>query len=389
MRTLDNLETDTGVVDAPDEPRETVESPRGEVLDDADRRRDSLETDTRVVDASDAPREIPETENMAESPRGQVLDDPERRREESAESRQRVEGDWDERPFKVDREELGRFDLKRAGLPDMSIESAAKYIEEHRASRPWLAMADRACPETRRIIAALDAAGGHAHIRHEGWVTEEANRRRVSHREDPAQLDPEKRELSIDGLRPNDPLHNCRTTATRITDPDAFATAFVRGVAHPKVREALDKPTGSSKWPGEVAIPISDLLGPDYYRLCKGWRLDPGDGSMKAAVGKRDDWVEKRADGCKPDVPAPRAAPVPTFSGGDIVFAFAPDHSEKRYGVVTMFPRPAHQQPDVPLENQIKEQRDGTVLLGASSERPVCHAHRDRDDLPRPRELPS
>ena len=139
-----------------------------------------------------------------------------------------------ERPFKVDREELGRFDLKRAGLPDMSIESAAKYIDEHRASRPWLAMTDRASPEARRIIAAMDAAGGHAHIRHEGWVTEEANRRRVAYREDPAQLDPEKRTLGIDGLRPNDSPHRCRTTATRITDPDAFATAFVRGVEHLK-----------------------------------------------------------------------------------------------------------------------------------------------------------
>jgi hypothetical protein len=85
--------------------------------------RDTLETDTRVVDAPDAPREIPETENATESPRGEVLDDPEKRREESAELRQRVEGDWTSRPFKVDREELGRFDLKRAGLPDMGSRS--------------------------------------------------------------------------------------------------------------------------------------------------------------------------------------------------------------------------------------------------------------------------
>ena len=167
------------------------------------RARDSLETDTRVVDASDATRET------VESPRGQVLDDPERRREESAESRQRVEGDWDERPFKVDREELGRFDLKRAGLPDMSIDAAAKYIEENRDSRPWLAMTDRASPEARRIIAAMDAAGGHAHIRHEGWVTEEANRRRVAYLEDPAQLDAGKRNRVIDGLKQSDQPHWC------------------------------------------------------------------------------------------------------------------------------------------------------------------------------------
>ena len=114
--------------------------------------RDSLETDTRVVDAPDAPREIPETENAVESPRGQVLDDPERRREESAESQQRVDGHWQSRarPFKVDRAELAQFDLKRAGLQDMSIDAAAKYIEENRASRPWLAMTDHASPEARR-----------------------------------------------------------------------------------------------------------------------------------------------------------------------------------------------------------------------------------------------
>ena len=158
--------------------------------------RDRLETDTRVIDAPDVSRET------AESPRGEVLADPERRREESAESQQRVDGNGESRPFKVNRDELAGFDLKRAGLPDMSIDAAAKYIEENRASRPWLAMTDHASPEARRIIAAMDAAGGHAHIRHEGWVTEEANRRRVAYREDPAQLDPEKRELGIDGLRP-------------------------------------------------------------------------------------------------------------------------------------------------------------------------------------------
>jgi hypothetical protein len=307
--------------------------------------RDSLETDTRVVDAPDAPREIPETENAVESPRGQVLDDPERRREESAESQQRVEGDWDERPFKVDREELGRFDLKRAGLPDMTIESAAKYIEEHRASRPWLAMADRACPEARRIIAALDAAGGHAHIRHEGWVTEEENRSRVAYREDPAQLDQEKRSLGIDGLREDDQRHRSGEAATRITDPDAFVTAFVRGVEHPKVREALDRPTGSGRRPSEVLIPITDLLGPKGYRHCTGWRLEAVDENIDKALKDRSTWIKKTAEGRKPGVPEPQASPIPTFTGGAIVFAFARNDSEKRYEVVTMFPRPFQPQP--------------------------------------------
>ena len=193
-----------------------------------------------------------------------MLDEPQKRREESAESQQRVDGNPASRKFEVNRYELGRFDLKRAGLPDMSIESAAKYINEHRDSRPWLAMTDHASPEARRIIAAMDAVGGHAHIRHEGWVTEEANRRRVTHREDPAQLDPEKRALSIDGLRPNDKRHRCADIATRIKDPDAFATAFVHGVEHPKVREALDMTFN----PDDLA---QGSNGPDRGSAGAGW----------------------------------------------------------------------------------------------------------------------
>jgi hypothetical protein len=297
--------------------------------------RDSLETDTRVIDAPDVPRET------VESPRGQVLDDPEKRREESAELRQRVEGNGTSRPFKVNRAELGSFDLKRAGLPDMSIESAAKYIDQHRASRPWLAMTDRASPEATRIIAAMDAAGGHAHIRHEGWVTEEANRRRVAYREDPAQLDREKRSMSVDGLRPDGPLHWCRTTATRIADPDAFATAFARGVEHPKVREALSMPFDAADNPKRVTIPIAELLGVDGSDPCTGWRLEPAGGSMKAALDNRDKWIAARSEGRTPDVPEPRAAPVRSFQDGDMVFAFMRNNDEQRYEVVTMFARPA------------------------------------------------
>lgn len=238
---------------------------------------DSPETDTRVVDAPDEPRET------VEAPQNQVLDDPQRRREESAEARQRAEGNWDETPFKVDRKELERCDLKRAGLPDMTIESAAKYIEEHRATRPWLAMTDSACPETRRIIAAMDAAGGHAHIRHEGWVTEEANRCRVAYREDPAQLDPERRRQGIDGLQHDDQRHRSGDTATRVADPDAFATVFVRGVDHPKVREALNTPFDSPNRPNRVTIPIAELLGSDGNGRCTGWQLKPVDGDMDEA----------------------------------------------------------------------------------------------------------
>src|SRR3984885_1084161 len=300
------------------------------------RTRDSLETDTRVADA---PRENAEATDAVETPRGEVLDDPDRRREESAESQQRADGHWQWRPFKVDRSELGRFDLKRAGLPDMSIDAAAKYIEENRASRPWLSMTDRASPEARRIIAALDAAGGHAHIRHEGWVSEEANRRRVAYREDPAQLDPDKRSQGIDGLRPDGQRHRCADAATRIVDPDAFATAFARGVQHPDVLEALGKSIAGKK-PSEVAIPVADLLGPDGYRYCTGWELETGDYSVDKAMGRRSDWIKGT-----PGVPEPRAAPVTSFSGGDVLFAFARNDTEKRYEVVTMYARPAQPKP--------------------------------------------
>ena len=226
----------------------------------------------------------------------------------------------------------------------MSIESAAKYIDEHRAARPWLAMTDRASPEARRIIAAMDAAGGHAHIRHEGWVTEEANRRRVLYREDPAQLDPEKREQIIDGLLPNDRRHRCGDIASRIADPDAFATAFVRGVEHPKVREALNTPFDSPNRPDRVTIPIAELLGSDGNRYCTGWQLKPVDENMDKALQNRGDWTTKRAQGREPDVPEPRASPIATFTGGAIVFAFARNDSEGRYEVVTMFPRSAEPQ---------------------------------------------
>ena len=345
--------------------------------------RDSVETDTRVVDAPDVPRETTESPRRRRRPPGKAA---RRIRRVAAASR------WPLAiaPIRGGPRRAARFDLKRAGLPDMSIDAAAKYIAEHRESRPWLAMTDRASPEARRIIAAMDAAGGHAHIRHEGWVTEEANRRRVTHREDPAQLDPEKRSLGIDGLRPDGPPHWCRASATRIGDPDAFATAFVRGVEHPKVREVLDRPIDSGKKPKEVALPITDLLGPDGNRPCTGWRLEPVNGSMKAALGNRDDWIKARSEGRTPDGPEPRAAPVSSFEGGGIVFAFMRNNDEQRYEVVMMYARPAQpKSADNHPDGEQKEQHDGIVLLGTPSGRPVRYAHCGRDNVPRSRELRS
>jgi hypothetical protein len=202
-------------------------------------------------------------------------------------------------------------------------------------------VADAASPEARRIIAAADAGGGHGHIRHEGWVTEEASMRRVAYLEDPAQLDLGKWYLSIDGLRQNDQPHRCRSTATRITDPDAYATAFVRGVEHLKVREALDTAFDPAQKPSVVTVPIADLLGPDGHRCCTGWQLEPVEGNMNTARANRDAWLAARAQGQEPDSPEPQARPVPTFEGGVIAFLFERNHAEKKYEITTMFPRPA------------------------------------------------
>ena len=292
-----------------------------------------------------------------------------------------------ERPFKVDREELGRFDLKRAGLPDMSIESAAKYIDEHRDSRPWLAMTDRASPEARRIIAAMDAAGGHAHIRHEGWVTEEANRRRVAYREDPAQLDPEKRSLGIDGLRQDDRLTGARPwppgSPIRMHSPPRSSVAS----SILKSRRRWTCRSTRVRRPDQVAIPIAELLGPDGHRHCTGWRLEPVDGSMKTARRKARRLARGESRGARARRSRAASSASATFKDGDIIFAFRRNEAKAVRGRHDV-------SPDLPAESRRqhpsdKGEPDVTVLLGTSSGRPVRDPHRGRDKLSRPRKLRS
>jgi hypothetical protein len=263
------------------------------------------------------------------------------REEAYANTRQSAESGWERhRLFEAPRAELAQFRTERAGLPEVSPEEAARYIEEQRARRPWLEAAERASPESRRIMAAIDRGNGHAHIRHEGWVTEEANRRRAAYLEDPAQLCLGKRLRGIDGLKPDGKRHYCGPLATRITDPDAFATAFARGVEHPDVRAALSTPLDRSKLPDPVGVPISDLLGKEGHKLCTGWQLEPVSGSMDAAKDNRRAWRTALAEERQPDVPEPMARPVRTFEGGMIVFVL--DHNKARdgYEVVTMFSQP-------------------------------------------------
>lgn len=299
--------------------------------------RDGPDDDARADLRRGLPDERAEADKTAERPPPAI---DEARQLAYAVSRQRTEGGWEPRRFEAPRAELARFDPERAGLPRMSVDDADRYIAQHKGARPWLTAAEAACPESRRILAALDAGGGHGHIRHEGWVTEWANMRRVTHLEDPAQLDAGKQARGIDGLKPDDRPHWCRTTSSRITDPDAFATAFARGTEHPKVQEALGTAFDPDKKPREVTLPIADLLGPDGHECCTGWRLDAVDGSMRSGLEKRDTWIAARDDGRESEVAEPRARPVPSFEGGAIVFVFGHNAAENRYEILTMFPRP-------------------------------------------------
>jgi hypothetical protein len=228
----------------------------------------------------------------------------------------------------VSLEVVGRFEPRRAGLPEVSAEDAAAYLDARRAERPWLAAAQDRSPEVQRLFAALDQGGGHAHIRHEGWVTEEMSRRRVAYLEDPAQLDPAKRAAGTDGLLPGGQQHRCGSIATRIADPDAFAVAITRGAEHPDVRAALDAEFRERRMPGPVVLPIADLLGPSGHLYCTGWQLEAVEGSVKTARERRDAAADAKA------------RPVETFDGGTVTFAFGPNRERSGYEIVTMYVNP-------------------------------------------------
>jgi hypothetical protein len=186
----------------------------------------------------------------------------------------------------------------------------------------------------------MDQGGGHGHIRHEGWVTEEANMRRVAYIGDPAQLDVAKRLRGIDGLKPNDKWHKCADLATRITDPDAFATAFVCGAEQREVRAALSTPYDRDRRPGPVWVPIAELLGKDGHKHCTGWQLEPVAGSMDAAIKNRRAWQAALAEGRQPDVSEPVARPIPTFEGGEMLFLIGHNKTRDGYEIVNLYPQP-------------------------------------------------
>ena len=298
-----------------------------------DRRSDDPDQDRPAeVAAADRPVKVAQLDALVETRgRGEVY----------ADTRQSVESGWErDRQFDAPRAELARFRPERAGLPETSLEEAARYLDQHRTERPWLEAAQRASPESRRILAAVDQGAGHGHIRHEGWVTEEAGMRRAAYLEDPAQLDAAKKLRGIDGLKPDDKRHICADLATRITDPDAFATTFARGAEHRDVRTALSTPYEQDKRPDPVRLPIADLLGKDGHQHCTGWQLEPVAGSMDAAMSNRRAWRAAQAEGRQPNVPEPTARPVPTFEGGTIIFLIGHNKARDGYEIATLYPQP-------------------------------------------------
>jgi hypothetical protein len=225
----------------------------------------------------------------------------------------------------------------------VSTSDAARYIESRRSDRPWLNTARHAPTEVQKVFAALDQGSGHAHIRHEGWLSAEKSQMRVQYLEDPAQLDPAKRAEGTDGLLPGDKKHYCGAMSTAIRDPTAFATAFARGTEHPDVRRALETPLGKGRKPSSVSLPITDLLGPDGPRHCEGYRL-AGDDSFAARRDRRS-WLRETRAGEPPSLPPPLLVPV-DFRGGTIEFRFKVNAARTGYEIATMFPDPPRRGPD-------------------------------------------
>jgi hypothetical protein len=153
--------------------------------------------------AADKPTKVAKLDAPAETrSRGEVY----------ADTRQSGETGWERhRLFDAPRDELAQFKTGRAGLPQINPAEADRHVEQYRSARPWLVTAERASPESRRIMVAIDQGTGHGHIRHEGWVTEEANMRRAAYLEDPAQLDMAKRPIRRRAIRhATAPLNLCQ-----------------------------------------------------------------------------------------------------------------------------------------------------------------------------------
>jgi hypothetical protein len=243
------------------------------------------------------------------------------------------------------REVLDRFEPGKAGLPEVTEQEATEYIAQNAARHPWLACAKDSDPAVQRILASMDQGQGHALERHEGFADDDKLQRRVTALEDPAQLDPAKRVAGIDGCKPGDRKHACAGVATAIQDPDAFATAFARGVEHPDVQDALRAPFEPQVRPPHVSLPLEEVLGAGGHESCSGYQLAPVEGSLDKARRNRTAWVNAQADQ-ETGPAAPRCVSVDSFEGATIEFFFRATRARDGYEVATMYvePRPARSQ---------------------------------------------
>lgn len=260
------------------------------------------------------------------------------RGEAHADLRQAAESGWDRgQRFEAPRGELAVFQARRAGLPEVTSGEASRYVEQHRAGRPWLQAAERASPEALRIIVAADQGGGHGHIRHEGWVTEEASMRRVAYLEDPAQLDPGKRRAGIDGLRPRGRHHGCADMSSRPGRLRHRARPRGRAPRRPRrPQHALRPPAAPAHSVGTDRRTVRS----DGHKACTGWQLEPVAGSVKTAMENRRAWRAAIADGRRAAVPEPTARPVPTFEGGTIALVINSNRQRDGYEIASLIPRP-------------------------------------------------
>lgn len=101
----------------------------------------------------DKPKELAAAGGTMRSGESSVAVEARTRGEAHADLRQAAESGWDRsQRFEAPRGELAAFQARRAGLPEVTSEEASRYVEQHRARRPWLQAAEHASPEALRII---------------------------------------------------------------------------------------------------------------------------------------------------------------------------------------------------------------------------------------------
>ncbi|HEY3686148.1 MAG TPA: hypothetical protein VGL93_24160 [Streptosporangiaceae bacterium] len=237
---------------------------------------------------------------------------------------------------------LRRFRPERIGLAPLTQSQADDHVIRYAGARPWLAIARYTSPEVRRILVALDQGRGHALERHEGAVTPAQTEARVRLLCDPAIPGPE-RTPGVDAYKPPGKWHGCGDTATRITDPDAFAVCVARAIEHPRVRAELDAPLDPSHPAGRIDIPLAEVLGADGYRYCDGHRLKAIGNDRQVAVECRDAWVYALRNQQAPDVPEPRSVRLAPddFRQAAVRLFLCPTRDRSGLEIATMFVEPA------------------------------------------------